>query len=401
MRSDPATDAGARTRDEGGRWVALDLLRFVAVALMVQGHVFTALLDARYEGERWLRHHNFVHGYTAPMFLFASGLAFGFTTFRRWSSNTRWGSSLARRFGRYGWLLVIGYALHLPARGLRRLTSLDEAALRTWMQVDVLQHIGTSLALLQLLAIVTRRERSFVAVVALLMVVSVFSAPVVWSTDVAWLPLPLQGYVNASNGSMFPLVPWAGFTHAGVLVAYGARSFPRPSRAMAWPLSMLTIAFFVLPIVLNRAGVAVYGPHDFWKTDPYYFFFRLANVLAVLTVGCFVERFFDVRGALGARPSSTRVGAVLEMVRVVGAESLVVYVVHLLLLHGSVLTRGLEHVLGRTLSVGSALLVAALLLAAMIALARVWHEWKKDERRFRIVRWSAAGAVACLVLVGP
>jgi uncharacterized membrane protein len=86
--SSASAAASAETQREstptprGPRWLALDLFRFAAALLMVQGHVFTELLSSDYSGERWVRHHRFVHGYTAPMFLFAAGLAFGVTTFR-------------------------------------------------------------------------------------------------------------------------------------------------------------------------------------------------------------------------------------------------------------------------------------------------------------------------------
>lgn len=388
------------TKKESSRWLALDLLRFVAVLLMVQGHVFTSLLDPSYESQRWLRHHNFVHGYTAPMFLFASGLAFGYTTFRAWKANTTWGDGLAKRFRRYGWLLVIGYVLHMPALALTRLVHLDAGTVRTWLQVDVLQHIGLSLALLQLLALAVRREKVFVGIVAALFAGVVLGAPLVWAADVSFLPQPIAAYVNADTGSLFPLFPWAGFTYAGILVAYAARTARRPSHDLAWPLLALTVTLFVVPVALNRTGLQPYGPHDFWKTDPYYFFFRLANVLAVLTAWCFVEKLADRRGWLdeGTKESRTKIGEALSLVRVVGAESLLIYVVHLVFLHGSVLSSGLEHATGRSLTFGQASLVATVLFGAMVALAWTWHEWKKGTWRFRVVQWSAIGSFAYLML---
>ncbi len=398
----PSAEKGSGAKEKGGRWLALDLLRFVAVFLMVQGHVFSSLLDSTYEPQRWLRHHNFVHGYTAPMFLFASGLAFGYTTFRGWAANTTLSDALWKRFRRYGWLLVIGYVLHMPALALTQLVAIrDEATWRTWMQVDVLQHIGVSLALLQLLALAVRREKVFVSIVGGLFVVAVFGAPLIWAADVgAYLPTAIASYVNDDTGSLFPLVPWAGFTYAGILVAYAARTAKRPSQDLAWPLLALTVSCFVLPIALNRTGFQPYGAHDFWKTDPYYFFFRLANVLAVLTAWCFVEKLADARKWLeeskeGAR---TRVGETLQVVRIVGAESLLIYVAHLVFLHGSVLSSGLEHATGRSLSLGQAIFVAATLFASMVVLAWTWHEWKKGKWRFRVLQWSAMGGFAYLMI---
>ncbi|MBX7191145.1 MAG: DUF1624 domain-containing protein [Sandaracinaceae bacterium] len=390
----------ARVGGKGARWLALDLLRFVAVLLMVQGHVFTSLLDPSYESQRWLRHHNFVHGYTAPMFLFASGLAFGYTTFRAWKANTTWGDGLAKRFRRYGWLLVIGYVLHMPALALTRLVHLDAGTVRTWLQVDVLQHIGVSLALLQLLALAVRREKVFVGIVGALFTAVVLGAPLVWAADVSFLPSPIASYLNADTGSLFPLFPWAGFTYAGILVAYAARSAKRPSHDLAWPLLALTVTLFVVPIALNRTGLQPYGAHDFWKTDPYYFFFRLANVLAVLTAWCFVEKLADARSWLdeGTKDAKTRMGELLSLVRIVGAESLLIYVVHLVFLHGSVLSSGLEHATGRSLTFGQASFVAATLFFAMVALAWTWHEWKKGTWRFRVLQWSAISGFAYLML---
>ncbi len=383
-----------------GRWLALDLLRFVAVLLMVEGHVFTALLDPRYATERWLRHHNFVHGYTAPMFLFASGLAFGYTTFRAWDANTRWGPRLSKRLGRYGWLLVIGYGLHMPALALSRLVALDAASLASWLRVDVLQHIGVSLASLQLVALAVKRQRVFVGVVVALFVVVVFGAPLIWASDLSLLPTPIAAYLNASGGSLFPLVPWAGFTYAGVLVAYAARDVEQPSSELAWPLLALTLALFVVPVAVNHTGLQLYGRHDFWKTDPYYFFFRLANVLLVLTAWCFVERHARERGWLaeGGQRARSRVGQGLSVVRIIGAETLVIYVAHLVILHGSVLSRGLEHAVGRTLSVAQALAVSILLFVVTAALGWAWHEWKKGAWRFRLLQWSAIGGFTYLML---
>lgn len=400
--SDPGSTAGRANKGEkGGRWLALDLLRFVAVFLMVQGHVFTSLLDPSFESQRWLRHHNFVHGYTAPMFLFASGLAFGYTTFRGWAANTTPGDALWKRFRRYGWLLVIGYVLHMPALALTRLVHIDQATLTGWLQVDVLQHIGVSLAILQLLALAVRKEKVFAGVVGGLFVLAVFAAPLVWELDVrAFLPTPIASFVNDDTGSLFPLVPWAGFTYAGVLVAYAARTVRRPSQELAWPLLALTVAAFVLPIALNRTGFQPYGAHDFWKTDPYYFFFRLANVLAVLTAWCFVEKLADARKWLEESKEGVRtnIGEALQIVRVVGAESLLIYVVHLVFLHGSVLSSGLEHATGRSLTLGQASFVAGVLFVSMVALAWTWHEWKKGKWRFRVLQWSAVSGFAYLMI---
>ena len=173
--------------------------------MMVQGHTFTELLDPAYHSERWFRHHTFVHGYTAPMFLFASGLAFGLTTFRAWQANTTLsragGDALMKRLRRYGWLLGIGYLMHVPTLAWAGLVAPGEGALRQWLQVDVLQHLAVSLCFLQLLAVLVKRPRVFAAIVGVLFVAAVLLAPLVWRVDAeSVLPLGLAGYLNGTSG---------------------------------------------------------------------------------------------------------------------------------------------------------------------------------------------------------
>ena len=380
------------------RWLALDLLRFVAVFLMVQGHTFTELLSTEVQHERWYRHHQFVHGYTAPMFLFASGLAFGYTTFRSWSRSTEPGDALYKRLRRYGWLLVIGYLMHVPTLAPSGLVSASDGPLHRLLQVDVLQHIGVSLCVLQLLAVLVKRQRVFIGIVVTLFLAVVLLAPIIW----AWpaeqrLPLALAGFVNGGSGSYFPLVPWAGFTYAGVLVAFLARNVERPSEKLAPWLLAVTVLSLGVPVLLNRMGVAPYGPHDFCRTDPYFFFFRLGNVTGVLTVLAYLERGAERFGV--ALAGKGRLGRALRWVRVVGEESLVVYVAHLVALHGWVVGRGMTSSMGHSLSLVACSLVALTLFASMVLVARGWSDMKKSRLRWQAVQLSAAGAMAYLVLI--
>ncbi len=394
----PIEGAGGAPRAAGkSRWLALDLLRFVAVFMMVQGHTFTELLNPVYREERWFRHHTFVHGYTAPMFLFASGLAFGYTTFRAWDTHARGGDALMKRLRRYGWLLGIGYLMHVPTLALAGLVAPQAHALRAWLQVDVLQHLAVSLAVLSLLVVVLKKRERFMAVVLVLFLGVVFLAPLIWRVPTDGMPLGLAGYVNGGSGSYFPLVPWAGFTYAGVMVAWLARNEVAPSHKLSTWLLGITAVAIVVPIVINRMGVNPYPPHDFWRTSPYYFFFRLGNVTGVLTVLCFLERWADARR--GAFAPARRAGRAMSAVRVVGQESLVVYVAHLLVLHGWVVGPGLARHVGGQLSLTAASIVALLLFLAMIVVAHAWSEWTKGELRFRALQLSAAGAFAYLMLI--
>ena len=367
------------------RWGALDLFRFVAVLLMIQGHAFTTLLSSSYDSQRWLRHHNFVHGYTAPMFLFASGLAFGVTTFRGWDRQTRPGKALDKRLRRYVSLIVIGYLLHLPAFFPSDWAYVDEARWREFLHVDVLQHVGVSLALLQLAAVALKKPERLAALAAVLFLVVVLGAPILWTLPVDGVPFALSGYLNGVTGSTFALVPWAAFTWAGLLTAYAARNHPRPSHTLLGKMALATALVIFVPIAINRAGFSPYPPHDFWRSSPYYFFFRLGNVMAVLTALMAVERMVD-HFRFAERFAAVKKS--LSFAEMMGQESLIVYVTHLVVLHGCVLGPGLQNYWGRDLDLTQVSLVTLTLVASMGLLALGWSRlkaWNEDRKRRRLL----------------
>lgn len=412
VRAEAVARAAVEPVVKTGRWLALDLFRFCAVCLMVQGHVFSTLLDGATKGQGWYPHHSFVHGYTAPMFLLGAGLAFGYTTFRKWDEHAAFGPAARKRFRRYGWLLVIGYGLHLPTLSLRRLLEIDDPArIARMLQVDVLQHIGVSLAITQALVAIVKNREAFIWIVAALAAFCVSAAPWVWGMDLTGsaVPLWLVGYVNASTGSIFPILPWAGFTLTGIVISY-AVGLGGPVRSVSdrasWPFAVLAAAFMILPVVADRFGPYPWPPHNFWKTNPFFFFWRLGNVLAVLTVLCFVERLLARRGWLDVQPRAPLgvvVQRILPWVKLVAAESLIIYVLHLVVLHGSALGPGLKHsgiVQAHSEGLAVAALVTLLLLAAMVLLAKLWNELKKHRTGFATVQVAMVSVLVLVMLTG-
>lgn len=388
------------------RWLALDVFRFFAVLMMVQGHVFTWLLDDPTKAEWWYPHHSAFHGFTAPMFLFGAGLAFGYTTFRKWDAHTEGGVAALKRYKRYAWLLVLGYGLQLPTLSISQLLAIDDPArLGELFSVNVLQHIGVSLAIVQLLVGLLKRQTLVIGVLAVATAVCVFGAPWIWAVDVSGLPIWMQGYVNHAGQSWFPLVPWAGFTYAGIILAWvlglrGRGKAESISGRMAWPFMALALFFMIVPVVIDRFGPFPWPAHNFWKTNPLFFFWRFGNILFVLSLLCFAERFATHRGWLHDEDSRLA-RVVVPWVKLIAAESLVIYVAHLLVLHGSVLGPGITRV-GAAEAHGHGVLDASLwtlaIMAAMVVVAKLWAELRNQGRVYTIVQLTIVGVVLLLAL---
>jgi len=390
-----AADAAAAPR---GRWAALDFFRFGAVLLMVQGHAFYVVVSETVREASWYGWHGYVHGYTAPMFLFAAGLAFGITTFRRWDDHARVGKPLWRRVERYLLIIAVGYLLHMPQMSLSGLLSASPERLATFFKVDALQHIGVVLLACELLIPALRRPGRFVALVAVLGVASVLAGPFLWRLPVeGWLPTGIAAYVNDHTGSIFPLAPWSGFIFAGIVSAWlihrARLRDRRPWHEFAGPLVTAAAALMLASAIGTEQLRDVWGEHNFWKTSPWFFLWRVGCVLLLLAGLCGLSRLLEGR----RRPT----GPIGSTVQVMGQETLVVYVAHLFVLYGSPLHRGFQHDWGHALGLGQSALFFLAVFVAMAFLAWGWHTFKtRRPGQFQTARLALLGSVILYVFVG-
>jgi uncharacterized membrane protein len=237
----------------------LDLFRGLAVVFMIEAHVLnTFQADGLRAGEGFARL-NYLNGLVAPAFLWIAGYLHGLGMRR---SGRHPGRTLRRLAG----VATLGYALHLPVTQLR--AGQWAEALRIGSQVDVLQCLAFSLALLVCVQCWLGRLRMAALVAGLVLFVGAAEAVKSWQGA----PVPLLAFVNATTGSLFPLWPWAGFVFAGALSgSWAARGGTAFSAAHAlWPVAL---------------SLAVYGaipePEVFSEQSASFFFERLSWVTAL------------------------------------------------------------------------------------------------------------------------
>jgi uncharacterized membrane protein len=301
-------------------------------------------------------------------------------------------------------LLFIGYMLSLPGLSFRQLwTSASPDTVRIFFRVDALENIAVSLILAQGLVWLTKKQRPFVGSVTLLGTALVLSAPAVWRLPVErWLPIGVAAYINVDTGSIFPLFPWTGFLCAGVVTAYLSIDPHRRSlrRRLAWGLATTGGLLWVAARLLQDSGVNPFGEQNYWKTSPIFFMTRLGLILLGFAALCGLESLWARRCTA---PSITaNHGSSMGFVERVGQETLIIYVIHLLVLYGSPISPGLNALFGEALNLQGASIVAALVLLLSTAMALLWSYGRRRwPTRFRSFRYALAALVMFVALVKP
>ena len=354
---------------------------------MVQGHTFRALLDPSLKLNPVYHYHELLHNLPGPAFLFASGAAFSLATLSHWDDYRRSSARLGQRLLRFLALLGVGYMLHLTYFSFRRTVAEGTSDQFIYLfSMDILQCIAAAALLLQLLVMILPNRKWFFRVTLLLGVLIGLATPVFWTISKG-LPWWLGTHWSGHWGSAFPLFPYAGFYLAGAAWGYlhsesrraeTETHFLRQTRKWSGVLIVagLAAALFPLPGAYS----------DFWTTGPSFFFLRVG------VLGFLIATF---------RVAEYRLLPAMRWVVLLGRESLLVYVSHLLLLHGSALNpdRNLLKVLGSARPAVDTVLVLFALTGLTATLCWGWSRLKQHHR-WPAVQWSLAGYLAYAFLSG-
>jgi uncharacterized membrane protein len=368
------------------RYGFVDLLRGLALVVMVETHVVNAYLPA---GSRqspfffWLA---FLNGLVAPSFLFASGYSLVLQGSRHWDDWLHFRMPFWRHLRRLGFIVILGYLIHAQHLRLSQyLISGDPDISRRALQVDILQCIVASLLITHALILTVRtRFRLAYAAGATAIAISV-ATPSIWTLDFAGrLPLALALFLNPGGVSLFPIFPWAAFLLAGsvasclFLSSVEAGTGPRFMRRLS-----ITGAGLIGAGLLGRLiPFSLPGYQDFFLTSPLYLAIRLGCVLLLLAALWRMER-------IGVWFSRSVVTA--------GQESLLVYGLHLFIIFGLLRNRYLGRILGLEAGYAGCFILSALLIILMLWAAHFWHSFKRQHslliRRTQALMLSVLAAV--------
>jgi hypothetical protein len=169
------------------------------------------------------------------------------------------------------------------------------------------------------------------------------------------LPDALEGYLRPFAGrTTFSLFPWAGFVFAGAAIGVlidRTRDVVSERRLIVW-LGAGGVALWIGSLVAAH-GPSWFGPTDFWRTAPSFFFMRV-GVLVAGIAACYLWE---------ARPRLFGPGAFSPM-RQLGITSLFIYWIHVEMAYG-----GLSRPIKGQLTLPWSLLAFLLFMVAMLALS--------------------------------
>jgi uncharacterized membrane protein len=332
---------------------------------MIETHVVNALLLPELKQQTLFKILTFINGLVAPSFLFCAGFAIAISFSRRWDQYVNFGKPFWKYLQRLLFILIVGYSLHLPFFSLKKLLVLNEE--RAWIsffQADILHTIAITLIALTLLATVFRKQNIFIRVVGLIGLFVIFSAPIIRNLDYSQSQIWFRSYFTTIYKSQFPLFPWSAFLISGTVIGFiflkvqGLGS----EKNIMHRAALIAFIIIVASIVTEYLPFSVYPDHNFWKASPEFFFVRLGIVILALVGLWKYENWKKLTGK--------------SFLSIFGQESLLVYVIHLLVVYGYTYPWSFIRYFGVTLNYFECLGLFVLLSAAMYVVAYVWHGLK-------------------------
>lgn len=357
------------------RYGFLDLYRGLFVLIMLEGHAARELLSPAAKATDAFALHELLHGLTGPGFFFGAGFTFTISTQRRWAQLLSSPTEFTKRVGRVLALIIIGYALHIPFLSLSKTLAQATPTQITFLwSFGVLQCIGFSLLLLYFLLAVLRDETALIAGIVLALLAVVTASPALWRWSLtAPLPRFVSAMFNTLSGSPFPIIPFSGFVLAGALTSWLFLRSTQWERTHRFMLGALFIGLLLIgtSVLTELTGPEPFSSPIFWSVSQTYFWLRTGMLLLLLAaLWAFEQRLHRYHAFWLPR-----------WIVLVGIESFFVYIVHLVLLYGwaSNPLFNIRSWFGNNLSVFSMLVVLAPLVLICIALAAVWHWFKRSH----------------------
>ncbi len=329
------------------RILFLDVLRALAVVLMLQGHTISTLGD--FSGidksnllyQVWI----FMRGITAPLFIFTAGTVFVYLL--KIDKPFFTSSRVRKGLIRFITLLTIGYLLNYPSL---RIFDFADVTYPQWLKffsVDALHLIAFGILTLILIRFVSFKTGINELILYLLSAFTLLIfTPFILSIPWQKITNPLlASYFTFDSGSYFPLFPYLFYIFTGAVFGYILRKYDSIHvKPFFNPLLLTTgILLIVMPIFADYMFYNEISSVDFLRIEVLLMIERLGVVLILAGILSFL---------------SVRSAHLPDFVLSIGRHSLLIYVLHLILIYGCVLVPGLTIIWKNELSITISVMIA-------------------------------------------
>ena len=305
----------------------IDIARSIAILLMLEGHfVDNALMDVYrdtnndiYNG--WL----FVRGFTSPIFLTITGIVFTYLLIGNNHLEYFKNNRIKKGYKRVVELLFWGYVVQVYA-------------------FHVLQCIGIGiLSILILYGIYKAVKIIPLWVYFFFAGTIIFSSYIVissWPKEYYWpesAPIFIQNMFHGKY-SIFPILPRMGYTMYGAMIGVILYTYKSKVKEWSFILSVFLIGvflyFFLKDILLILDGIFAHPIYHLYKVD--WLYECLGMVLIILSILITLEKFIgEIKPNLFLK---------------IGQNTLTIYILHMVLLYGSITGFGINRVIHKNLT---------------------------------------------------
>ena len=349
-------------KKDSNRLYFIDAMRAWAILMMLQGHFIDGLLDPIYKDNSLISYSiwSYFRGITAPVFFTVSGFIFTYLLIR--VPQTGWQNPRVKKGIKRGIeLLLIAYLLRSNLWGLL----IKGEIYNTFYVVDVLHCIGFSLLAIITLYILCYKKGIWFPIAMALVGCGLFLfEPIYENWNFSYLPLAVSNYFSKANGSVFTIIPWFGYAALGSVLAYVFMKFKDykhlyTATILSCALVGLGLMFLssdIFLLLFELTNIKLF----FDIQDNNYLFIRFGDVLVIMALFMMFRQF--LKGA-----------TVLK----IGQSTLTIYIVHFIILYGSLTGLGLYRFFNHSLS-PTIVIIGAFFFVIICTLSSLYYEAKKS-----------------------
>ncbi|HYF02627.1 MAG TPA: heparan-alpha-glucosaminide N-acetyltransferase domain-containing protein [Patescibacteria group bacterium] len=385
----PAPTGEAKKTSSGKRLFVLDLARFIAMLMMMQGHTLDSLVTPQQldiNAFPWNIWH-FLRGLTAPIFLLISG-AVSVYAIKRNDDGVVTPETIRKRIRWAAILLGLGYLMMFPANRIFDLPFVQQESWRAFFQVNILHLNGVAMLMLIALATKTRSPEALgklsFAVACGIAILTPFVHSVNWFNH---LPEVLAAYLSYHHGSLFPIFPFGAYLFFGVALGAFLKRFQASAQLRVLKKRMVPIGISFLTVGFLLTGllqVIPFPEHNFHGSSPAFVLIRIGIVAVFLSV---VAVFYE------------RTRRFEKFYEFYGKKALHIYIGHLVILYGTPWFPSISKLYPKQLVLADGLWIAVAVIGATLGSVYMLDRFQKTVNKGALIlRYSSFALLAYALL---